>query len=448
VLLSLAGGAAGLLLAYWGTRLLVAISPGNIPRLDEIAVDPRVLGFTLAISLLTGALFGLIPALQTARTDLGDSLKEGGKSSATGSSHHWLRNALVVGETALALVLLIGAGLLFTSFLKLRDTNAGFNPESVLAVDLSLPSARYAEPLQQTGFFKDLLERIKVRTGVQSAGAISFLPLASPGAATSFFIEGEPTPPPGQTPVADVRAVTPDFFRAMGIALLRGRVFTERDTAGAPLGVVINESMINMFWPNEDPLGKRINMPWGQPMIAEIIGIVNDVRLVGLDTPPRATLYWAHQQFPYGSMTVLIRSTNDPATLAAAVKHEVQTMDKDQPIASIRTMDEVVAAAVARLRFNSTLMLIFASVALVLASVGIYGVMSFAVTQRTHEIGIRIALGARPGEVLRMVVAQGMTLAIAGVGIGILVSIAFTRAMVSLLYQVKPTDPTTYVLVS
>jgi putative ABC transport system permease protein len=354
----------------------------------------------------------------------------------------------VIAETAIAAMLLIGAGLLFASFLKLQGTSSGMNPDNVLGVEINLPAAKYSETRRQTTFFHDIIERVKVLPGVQSAGAISFLPLAGAGAATGFTIEGRPAPAPGQGPVADVRAVSPDLFRAMGIRLLRGRVFDERDTANNKLAVVINQTAVNMYWPNEDPIGKTLNMPWGEPMIGEIVGIVEDVRLVSLDAAPRTTLYWNYLQFPYGSMNLVVRTANDPRQLAPAIRAELRAIDKDQPVASIRTMSDVLSSSVASPRFNTTLLLVFAGLALLLASVGIYGVMSFSVTQRTHEIGIRIALGARPAEVRRMVIAHGMTLAAAGIAVGIAGSLALTRLMTTLLYQVKATDPGTFALVA
>src|SRR5262245_4964029 len=446
VVLSMAGGVAGLVIAYWGTRAFVAMSPPNIPRLDEVALDGRALIFTTLISLATGVLFGLIPALQISR-NLQTPLQESGKSSAT-TTRQWARNILVIAETAIAAMLLIGAGLLFASFLKLQGTSSGMNADNVLAVEINLPAAKYSETRQQTTFFHDVIERVKALPGVQAIGAISFLPLAGPGSSTGFTVEGRPAPAPGQGPVADVRAVSPDLFRAMGIRLLRGRVFDERDTANNKLAVVINQTAVNMYWPNEDPIGKTVNMPWFQPMIGEIVGIVEDVRLVTLDAAPRTTLYWNYLQFPYGSMNLVVRTANDPLQLAAAIRGELRAIDKDQPVANIRTMSDVLSCAVASPRFNTTLLLVFAGIALLLASVGIYGVMSFSVTQRTHEIGIRIALGARPAEVRRIVISHGMRLAVAGIAVGIAGSLALTRLMTTLLYQVKATDPGTFALVA
>ena len=446
LVLAIAGGIAGLMMAYWGTRTFVALSPPNVPRLDEVALDGRALLFTMVVSLVTGMLFGLIPALQISR-NLQTPLQESGKSSAS-TTRHWARNILVIAETAIAAMLLIGAGLLFASFLKLQGTSSGMNADNVLAVEINLPGAKYPEARQQTTFFHDIIKRVKALPTVQSAGAISFLPLAGAGAATGFTIEGRPAPPPGQTPVADVRAVSPDLFRAMGIRLLRGRVFDDRDTANNKLAVVINQAAVNMYWPNEDPIGKTVNMPWNEVMVGEIVGVVEDVRLVSLDAEPRTTLYWNYLQFPYGSMNLVVRTANDPIQLAPAIRAELRAIDKDQPVANIRTMTDVLSSSVASPRFNTTLLLVFAGIALLLASVGIYGVMSFSVTQRTHEIGIRVALGARPAEVRRMVITHGMTLAVAGIAVGIAGSLALTRLMTSLLYQVKATDPGTFALVA
>jgi len=448
LVLALCGGLAGTMLAYWGTRILIAMSPSTIPRLDEVSLDGAALAFTAAIAIMTGILFGIIPAIQVSRTNLQTPLKEGGKTSGSAAGRHWLRNALVVSETAIALILLVGAGLLFASFINLRDTPSGMDPDNVLAVEINLPGAKYPEARLQTAFFRDLIDRVRSLPSVQSAGAISFLPLAGAGAATGFTIQGRPAPVAGQGPVADVRSVTPDYFKAMGIRLLAGRSFDERDAADSKLAVIVNQTTVNNFWPDEDPLGKTLNMPWARDMIGEVVGVVDDVRMASLDAQPRNTLYWNHHQFPYGSMTLVIRTAGDPLHVAATVRNELSALDKAQPVASIKTMTDVFSESVSRPRFNTTLLMVFAGLALVLASLGIYGVMSFAVTQRTHEIGLRIALGARPSEVLSMVIGRGMILAGIGIVIGIAGSLALTRLMTTMLYQIRPTDMRTYLVVS
>jgi putative ABC transport system permease protein len=447
VLLAAVGGIAGLVLAYWGVKLLVAFSPKNIPRLDEVTLDGRVLGFTLLVSLLTGVIFGLLPALQASKPDLNETLKEGGRSAA-GAVRSRVRNIFVIAEVALSLVLLIGAGLMIKSFVRLQDVNPGFDPDRLLTMRLLLPGSKYREEQQRVAFYQQLEERLKGLPGVQSVGAINWLPLSGLRSATSFVIEGRPEPPPGEKPVTDVRIVTPGFFNAMGIRLLKGRLITEADKQGSPRVVVINETMARLYWPDEDPIGKRIVVSWSNPGPDEIVGVVSDIKDLGLDTDMRQTIYWPQARYASSFMNILMRTAGDPVSLSSAAQAEVRAMDADQPVADIRPMGEVVAESISRQRFNMLLLAIFAAVALVLAAVGIYGVIGYSVTQRTHEIGVRMALGARPADIMKMVVGQGLLLTAIGLTLGVGASLLLTRIMTSLLFTVSATDLTTFAGVS
>lgn len=450
MLLAVIGGALGLLLAFWGIKVLIALSPENIPRLNEVGLDARVLGFTFAVSVLTGVVFGLLPALQASKPNLNESLKEGGRSSAGGIRSGRLRNLLAVAEVALALVLLVGAGLLVKSFMRLQQVNPGFNPERVLTMELLLPSSKYKEGAQVTGFYNQLLTMIQSLPGVESAGAVSTLPLAGTGSIIAFDIEGRPQRQPSDnTPDAEYRVISADYFRTMGIPLKRGRLFTEQDVPEAPRALIISETMARQHWPNEDPIGKRINT--GDPQTTPwrtVVGIVGDIKNQGLETEPYAQMYAPYTQYPQQSLALVVRTASDPVGFASTIRSQVWEIDRDLPLYKIRTMEQILSASIARPRFNMFLIVIFAAVALVLASVGIYGVISYSVTQRTHEIGVRMALGAQRGDVLRLIVGQGMALALAGVSVGLLASFALTRVMSSLLYGVSATDPITFAAIS
>ncbi|HKP88119.1 MAG TPA: ABC transporter permease [Blastocatellia bacterium] len=449
LLLSVAGGLLGLLLALWGVDLLLALAPKDLPPLAGVEISYVVLGFTLLVSILTGLIFGIAPALEASGINLNETLKESGRSSASGSRSHRARNLFVVLEVALALVLLIGSGLMIRSFARLQAVNPGFDPNNLLTVRLLLPGSKYQEDRQRITFFQQALERIQSIPGVDSVGAISFLPFTSLGAATSFTIEGEPPPAPGQKHTLDVRVCDPNYFHAMRIPLVKGRNFTRKEATEASHVVIINEAMVRQYFPDEDPLGKRVRIEMmDSPAACEIIGVVADVKHVGLDVEPRAMSYWPHPELAYSSMTIVARTEGDPISYAAAVRREVQALDKDQPIADVRAMQQWLSDSVARARFSTTLLGLFAAVAMILAAVGIYGVMSYSVTQRTHEIGIRMALGAGRGDVLRLVVGQGMTLALIGVGLGLGASFALTRVLASLLFGVSATDPLTFTLIS
>jgi putative ABC transport system permease protein len=444
VLLSLMGGALGLLLAMWGVDLLIAASPTDLPRVKETGLDTHVLGFTALVSILTGLLFGVAPAWQSSKLDLNESLKEGGRGSTESLRRNRVRSLLVVSEVALSIVLLIGAGLLIRSFVKLLNTSPGFETRGVLIADIPLSRSRYATEEQQAAFTRQVIERARELPGVASAAAMNIVPLSGDGRQSSFTVEGRPVPP-GQEPDGEVTTVTPDYFRTMAIPLRSGRVFTEQDGKDTPPVVIISETLARRNFPGEDPIGKRLVLDDEKPP-SEIIGIVGDVRHEGLEKESYPGYYLSYYQAPERQVNLVVRAVApaDPSALQMAVRNMIKQIDKDQLIWEMKTMEQMRAESVARRRFNMLLLGIFASLALVLAAVGIYGVMSYSVTQRTHEIGIRIALGAQTRDVIRMVVSQGMTLALIGVGIGLLAAFVVTRIMTSLLFGVSPTDAMTF----
>ncbi|MFY9571156.1 MAG: ABC transporter permease, partial [Blastocatellia bacterium] len=445
VLLAVVGGAAGLLLAVWGIDTIKAINPGNLPRLDEVRIDGKVMVFTLLTAFVTGILFGMAPAFQLPRISLHEVIKEGARGSG-GARRRWMRQFMVVSEVALALVLLVGAGLLINSFWRLQQVDRGFDAQNVLTIRLTLPRARYARNEQQVAFLKDVLDRVARVSGVKSVGATSTLPLNG-GPATDFVIEGRSQE--ANQPSADIRIVDPNYFRTMSIAVREGRSFTDRDTASAPTVMVINQHMARRFWPNEDPIGRRVTMKdWGPPLTGEIAGVVADVKASGLDSATRPMIYWPYPQFPTIFNNLVVRTDGDPMSIAGAVKSQIWSVDHDLPISSISTMERTLENSVAPRRFNMVLLAVFAAVALALSAVGIYGVISYTVSQRTHEIGIRVALGATGLDVLRMVIGQGMSLALAGVGIGLIAAFGLTRLMSGLLFGVSPTDGATYAVIA
>ena len=445
LLLGVTGGALGLLLAMWGLDLLLAAIPIDLPFWMKFTLDWRVLGFAAGTALLTSLIFGVAPALQASRVDINETLKEGGRGGA-GASRHRLRRALVIVEVALSLILLISAGLMMRSFLRLQQVNPGLNAENVLTLRVSLPNAKYDVPEKRQDFFKQLLERTRALPGVQSAGAISYLPLSGGGWGRSITIEDHPVVSVGQAPSINHCVITPDYFRAMGITLLTGRDFTEADSRDAAKVTIIDERLAREYWPNESPLGKRVrfgppedNEPWHT-----IVGVVGEVKHESLNLTQRKSVYLPHAQVSIGGMALVVRTRANPESLAAAVRSQVKELDPNQPVTAVSTMSEVVSRSVWQPRLYAILFGVFAAVALLLASVGIYGVMSYAVTQRTHEIGIRMALGAQRGDVLRLVIGQGMWLALVGIGIGVLASLGLTRLMQSLLFGVGATDPGTF----
>jgi putative ABC transport system permease protein len=446
--LAVLGGVFGLLLAWWGTSLLATLSPPELIDLSQVKINLKVLGFTLGVSLLTGMIFSLAPALESTRLNLTDSLKEGVKGGSTTSTHR-LRSVLVVVQVALALVLLVCAGLLIRSFNRLNSVDPGFNPKNVLTMRVVLPGRKYDQESKVVGFFKQALERIKALPGVEAAGAISFLPFAGPYSGTNFEIEGLPVPAPGKEPITGVCVTDLNYFKAMQIPLKRGRLFTEQEATEMRHVVVVNETLAQKYFPNEEALGKRIKI-WmsDEPVPTEIIGIVADSRHKNLDGEIEPMSYWPHPELAFPFMTLVIRTKGDAGNIAASARNVIQTLDPEQPVSDVRTLESVLGKSIAKARFSTLLLTVFAGVALVLAAVGIYGVISYLVTQRLHEIGVRMALGAQTRDVLKLVLRNGMVLALVGVLIGLGGAFALTRVMTSLLFGITPTDAVTFGTVS
>ncbi|HEX5736619.1 MAG TPA: ABC transporter permease [Blastocatellia bacterium] len=448
LILSLIAGALGLLLAFWLVDVMIAFSPTGTPRIDEVAIDKTVLVFTLIVAVATGLIFGLVPALETTRPDFGQSLKEG-KGTDAASGGKAVRNTLVVVEVALALMLLIGAGLLIKSFAKLLNVDPGFNPSNVLTLQLNLPRTRYPEGQHVAAFYADLIGRVKNLPGVESVAAASSLPLGGPNTDASFFVEGRPAPSPGEEPAAWYSLVTADYFRTMGMRMVSGRAFDERDHTKSPQVIVINETMARRYWPGEDPVGKRvITGSINNPNRREVVGVIADVKHFGIDADARPTMYFSHAQIPARLMTLTVRTNAEPTSLATAVRSQVSDIDKELAVSNISSMQERVATSIAPSRLIMLLLGLFAGLALLLAAVGIYSVIAYGVTQRTREIGIRMALGAQAVDVLKLIVGQGMTLALIGVAIGLGLAVALTRFMQGLLYEVDAFDPVTFAAIS
>lgn len=446
--LALGGGLLGVLLATWGRDLIRTLLPPDlsVPGISRLAIDARVLGFSLLITLATGVLFGLAPAVTSFRLNLQEPLRGSGRSSATARRARF-RDVLVVAEVSLALILLLGAGLLAKSFSRLSGVDAGFQPAGLYEMQVSLPGSKYPEESQQAGFFAQLEQRIGEIPGVQAAGAISFLPLTGQRSATGFVIEGRPFPAPGEEYTGDMRAITPGYFNTMGIPLLRGRNIEAGDGAGAPDVAVVSRTLAEHLFPGENPIGRRLIYEWNDTTYAEIVGVVGDVHHENLATAPYMEIYRPLAQFSYSFMSVVVRSDLEPQRLADALKSEVRTLDGDQPVGTLWPLRELLSESLARPRLNTLLLGVFGIVGLVLAGLGIYGLMSYAVVQRTQEIGIRMALGAGRNTVMLMVVRRGVVLALVGMIIGIIGALMLTGMLTRLLYGVSPRDPLTFVTI-
>jgi putative ABC transport system permease protein len=450
-IVALVGGALGILVAVWGINALRAANPGDAakfaPGWHQLGINVTVLIFTVALSLLSGLLFGLAPALQVSKPDLNSALKDSNRQSSGRS--HWLRSSLVVLEVALSLVLLVGAGLFFRSFITLFKTDPGFNPDQVLTMSLILSPDKYKQEPQTIAFYSDLVQRVKAKPGVESAAVVNFLPLGGSNSSEDFLVEGAPQPAPGDPNIARYRVCTPDYFTTMQIPVLKGRAFTDQDKVGTQPVVMVNETLARKYWPGQEAIGKRIRFdaPLDRAPWMEVVGVIQDVKHeLTIEVTPE--FYLPLAQDGWRSMVLVARTTVDPASLAGSIREDVWAIDKDQPVFDVRTMQEVRAISVGLQKFNSVMIGVFAVVALLLATVGIYGVMAFAVTQRTQEIGIRMALGARAPDVLKLVVVNGMRLALLGLAIGLVASWGLTRFISTLLYGVKPTDPLTFSVVS
>ncbi len=451
VLLSIVGGSVGLLLAVWWSDLLVALGKEDIPRAVHVGMDWRVLGVTLGVSLLTGLIFGLAPAFHSSKTELVESLKEGGRGTSEGARRNHVRNILVVTELAIAMVLLVGAGLLIQSLWRLQNVNTGLQPDNVLTFNITLPEVKYNAD-KQAQFFIDLKQRLEATPGVQSASAILPLPLNGDRFVISFEIDGRPVAPKDQ-PSADFFTTGVDYFKTMGIPIIKGRDFNDHDKHGATPVVIVSETFARQIFPNEDPIGKRIKpgigtyedeeSPW-----REIIGVVGDIRNRSLNTEPKKAYYVPQTQVPFNQLVGVVKTTGDPRSLISAVTKQVGAMDADIPLFAVKSMPEYLSASVAAPRFSTTLLSIFAAVALVLTVVGLYGVMSYSVAQRTNEIGIRLALGAQSRDVLLMIVKQGGMLILLGLAIGLAGAYALTRWIASLLFGVTAKDPMTFAAVA
>jgi putative ABC transport system permease protein len=440
--LSLAGGAAGLLLAFWSNAALASLGPDTLPRVRTASLDAGVLLFTLGLSVLVGLLFGLAPALRSTKTDLTESLKSRAQGAARGRRHERVRQLLVVGEVAVSLVLLVGGGLMMRSFLRLTSVNPGFDPRGVTTAVVRLAGPRYATDEQRAAFFRRLTTQLGSLPGVKSASAINHIPLGGDVWTLGFTVEGRPAPPDAERPSAVYRVARPDYFRTMGAALLKGRDFTEGDDDAAPAVVIVNEALARRQWPGEEPLGKRITVSGEGARPREVVGVVGDVKQGEWASAPQPEMYLPHLQAASPrTMTLVIRAAPGAPEIGPEVRREVWAIDSDLPVSQVAGMEEVVSQAVGQQRFNTLLIGLFAATALLLAAVGVYGVMSHAVAQRTHEIGVRVALGARGRDVLGMIIRQGLGLTLAGLAVGLAGALALTRVMNSLLYEVSATDP-------
>jgi putative ABC transport system permease protein len=441
LLLAVAGGVLGAVLSAWGTKALAAMAQKTLPRAGEIRADAFVFAFTAIVSLAAGVLFGLAPALEISRPDVNSILRAEGRGATAGRRRNALRSLLVVSQVALSVVLLIGAGLLLRNFASLRDSNPGFRSRNLLTMNVSLPTSRYPRPAQ-AAFYRDLFRNIRALPGVQSAAGSTALPV-NPSRFSPALPEGQPQVPLSERPLFNIQSITADYAQAMGIPVLRGREFTDRDDAASPPVLLVNQTLARRFWPNQNPVGKHVLVGRGTSP-AEVVGLLGDVRNMNLAADVKPELYFPYAQLPGLSLNLIVRTAGDPHAMVKAVEGAVFALDGSQPVTAIQTMDEILEAGAAQPRFTTSLLAGLSLAALVLAMVGIYGVIAYSVSERTQEMGIRIALGANRGDILRLVLRQGMTLAGAGIAIGIAASLALTRLLASLLYGVSATDPLTF----
>ena len=459
LLLALLGAAAGLLLAHWGLDVLNAILPENkVPRLEKFSLDPLVLTFTLAMTILVGVIVGLIPGLRASRLNLSESLKEGGRGMSETRGRRRLRNVFVVLEVALTIPLLIGAGLMLRSSLQLQNVERGINLKNVLTMQTSLPKSKYVTPQQTANFYQQVLQRIQSEPGVESASAVNFIPLTNLGDETTLSIEGYEPPPSGEKPSVSYRVIDQNYFRTMGIPLRRGRYFTEQDNGQSQGVVMINETMARRYWPKDDPVGRHLKVqfpaakvPW-RPEANDnwltVVGVAGDVKEEGLNDETEAEIYLPYLQNPSPLMNLLVRTSSDPSRMVSGVRNQVWAVDRDQPVYNVKTMEDVFGESFAEPHVITSLLSTFAAVALILAAIGVYGVLSYSVAQRTHEIGVRMALGARPRHVLKAIVGQALKVVLIGVVIGTAMAFAVTRVLSSLLFGITATDPLTFFVVS
>ena len=449
-LLALTGGAAGLLIAYWGLAAITKLLPGDFPRLNEIHINVRVLAFTFAASVLTGILFGLVPALQISRPDVQESIRETGRGVSGNRRQSRFRQALIVVEVALSVVLLVGAGLLFRSFLCLQSVDTGFVSEHVWTARLTPSGTSYANQADYDRFYNQVVQRVSAVPGVQDAGLINTLPLDK-GPTTGFRVDGRPVETPDKWPSANYRSVSPNYFRAMGIPVLQGRAYTDRDTTNTPLVMIVNQKLADEEFAGENPIGKRItfgNTNNNQPVWFEIVGVVANVRSLELREEPAAELYFASLQDYWPAMSLVVRSNADLPSLSASVRQIVNEIDKSVPVSNVQMMDHVVSASITQPRFNLFLLGLFSTVAMLLSAAGIYGVTAYTVTQRTHELGIRIALGAQVSDVLKMILGQGMAVIGIGLAIGLAAAFGLVRLLRTFLFGVGEKDPFTFVVIT
>ena len=448
LLLGIFGGLVSLLVAQWSLALLEALSPIDLTSIGHLSVSYPVLAFTGAMSIATALACGLASALEGSRPDVQQALAQGGRQVGGGLRHRRMRHVLVIAEIALAVVLLIGAGLMLRSFASIRQVDPGFDPTNVLTLRMQLPRAKYPDDPARIRFFRELTARVATLPGVQSVGAISYLPLAGLGAGTSFTIEGEPPPAPGQNKTTAVTVCDNGFFRTLKVPLVRGRFFTEEEMQEKRNVVIVNEAFAQQYFPNQDPLGKRVTINMTEPNVpTEIIGVVGNTHAIDLASAAKPLSYWPHPQLTYNLMTLTVRTAANPLALVQPIQAQVRAMDKDQPVSEVRTMEHWVAKSLAQIRFSSSLLMAFAGLALVLAAVGIYGVMSYAVSQRTSEIGVRLAVGAQTKDILRMIIWDGARLATIGLTIGLILAVALSRTIQSLLFQTASADPLTFAAV-